>query len=156
VVRRCYTIRYPPPYFKKKSPGDAGPLNKIHNNQIKCMNIRLKKLTLTNFKGIRSFSVIFNDITNIFGANTSGKTTLKDAFLWLFFGKDSSDRKDFEIKTLDEHNNPYHNLDHEVEAVIDLDGEEIIIRRSMREKWTKKRGSSTPATKRLSFGMMCR
>jgi exonuclease SbcC len=107
------------------------------------MNIRLKKLTLTNFKGIRSFSVIFNDITNIFGANTSGKTTLKDAFLWLFFGKDSSDRKDFEIKTLDEHNNPYHNLDHEVEAVIDLDGEEIIIRRSMREKWTKKRGSST-------------
>jgi exonuclease SbcC len=41
-----------------------------------------------------------------------------DAFLWLFFGKDSTDRKDFEIKTLDENNKPYHRLDHEVSAVI--------------------------------------
>lgn len=104
------------------------------------MKIRLKKLTLTNFKGIRSFTVVFNDTTNISGENATGKTTLKDAFLWIFFGKDSSDRKDFEIKTLDENNNPFHNLDHVVEAVIDLDGEEIAIRREFREKWVKKRG----------------
>jgi hypothetical protein len=29
---------------------------------------------------------------------------LCDAFTWMLFGKDSSDRKDFEIKTLDQYN----------------------------------------------------
>ena len=104
------------------------------------MKIELKKLTLTNFKGIRSFSTDFEQVTNIAGDNATGKTTLKDAFLWLFFGKDSSDRKDFEIKTLDENNQPFHKLDHEVEALILVDGQEMNIRRSMREKWVKKRG----------------
>lgn len=108
------------------------------------MNIFLKNLTLTNFKGIRSFKVEFNRVTNILGTNATGKTSLKDAFLWLFFGKDSTDRKDFEVKTLDENNQPYHRLDHEVEAVIDVDGVEHVIRRSLREKWTKKRGEQEP------------
>lgn len=117
----------------------AAPISK-DLKKIRFMKIELKKLTLTNFKGIRSFSTGFNQVTNICGDNATGKTTLKDAFLWLFFGKDSSDRKDFEIKTLDENNQPFHKLDHEVEAIINLDGEELNIRRSMREKWVKKRG----------------
>jgi len=104
------------------------------------MNIFLKKLSLTNFKGVRQFSVEFENETHIMGENGTGKTSLKDAFLWLFFGKDSTDRKDFEIKTLDDENNPFHNLDHEVEAIVMVDNEEIIIRRSFREKWQKKRG----------------
>jgi exonuclease SbcC len=106
------------------------------------MRIQLKKLTLQNFKGIRSLSISFFDTTNVFGQNATGKTTIFDAFLWLLFGKDSTDRKDFEIKTLDENNEPYHRLDHEVAAVIDVDGEETMIKRTLREKWTKKRGSS--------------
>src|SRR5690606_25619917 len=105
------------------------------------MNILLKKLTLTNFKGIRSFKVDFNEeTTNILGRNEAGKTTLMDSFLWLFFGKDSTDRKDFEIKTLDENNRPYHKLDHEVSLVFDVDGQIIVPRRTLREKWVTKRG----------------
>lgn len=107
------------------------------------MKILLKKLTLVNFKGIRSFTVSFNHITNIYGDNAVGKTSLFDAFLWLLFGKDSTDRKDFEIKTLDENNQAYHRLDHEVEGVLVVDGHEITLRRGYREKWTKKRGSSS-------------
>ncbi|MFT3704668.1 MAG: AAA family ATPase [Agriterribacter sp.] len=107
------------------------------------MKIEIKKITLTNFKGIRHLVILFEHITNIFGDNATGKTTVFDAFLWLLFGKDSTDRKDFEIKTLDEHNQPYHRLDHEVSAVMLLDGDEINIKRSLREKWVKKRGSST-------------
>jgi exonuclease SbcC len=107
------------------------------------MKIELKRLSLTNFKGIRSFVANFNsDVTNIMGDNATGKTTLMDAFLWLFFGKDSTDRKDFEIKTLDENNRPYHRLDHEVMAVVLVDHEEITIRRTFKEKWVKKRGSN--------------
>lgn len=104
--------------------------------------IKLKKLTLTNFKGIRSLTIRFNEETNVYGDNGTGKTSIFDAFLWLLFGKDSTDRKDFEIKTLDGNNQPYHRLDHEVEAVVLIDGDEITIKRSLREKWTKKRGSS--------------
>lgn len=107
------------------------------------MNIRLQKLKLTNFKGIRSFEVEFDQVTNIHGQNASGKTTIMDAFLWLFFGKDSSDRKDFEIKTLDENNKAYEKLDHEVEAVISINGMATTIRRTLREKWVTKRGSTT-------------
>jgi exonuclease SbcC len=106
------------------------------------MKIELKKLSLTNFKGIRSFEILFDHITDILGDNATGKTTLMDAFLWLFFGKDSTDRKDFEIKTLDENNRPYHRLDHEVTAIILVDGEQINIRRTFKEKWVKKRGSN--------------
>jgi exonuclease SbcC len=115
----------------------------FRKTKIKVMKIELKRLVLTNFKGIRSFIAIINpDVTNIMGDNATGKTTLMDAFLWLFFGKDSTDRKDFEIKTLDENNQPYHRLDHEVTAVILVDHEEITIRRTFREKWVKKRGSN--------------
>lgn len=106
------------------------------------MKITLKKLTLINFKGIRHLVILFDQVTNIFGDNATGKTTLFDAFLWLLFGKDSTDRKDFEIKTLDENNQPYHRLDHEVEGVLEMDGTEVTIRRGFKEKWVKKRGSS--------------
>lgn len=106
------------------------------------MNIDLKKLTLTNFKGIRSLTVAFNQVTNIYGHNATGKTTVFDAFLWLLFGKDSTDRKDFQIKTVDANNEPYHRLDHEVEAVLYVDANEITLKRSLREKWTKKRGTT--------------
>ncbi len=106
------------------------------------MNIRIKKLSLTNFKGAKNLEIDFDSVTNVFGDNGTGKTTIKDAFRWLFFGKDSSDRKDFEIKPLDENNIPLRKVDCEVYAVMDIDGEAITTKRVFHEKWTKKRGSS--------------
>jgi DNA repair exonuclease SbcCD ATPase subunit len=106
--------------------------------------IFLKQLTLLNFKGVRSFTVDFTEkITTIAGENGVGKTTLLDAFTWLLFGKDSTDRSAFEIKTLDENNDPLHKLDHEVTAILQVGGEQIELRRVYREKWVKKRGSAT-------------
>ncbi len=106
--------------------------------------MRLKSLTLRNFKGIRNFTLEAdgNDV-NIYGDNATGKTTLFDAFLWLLFDKDSQNRKDFEIKTLQADGQPVHGLDHEVEAVLELDGRTFSLRKVFREKWTKKRGSAT-------------
>ncbi len=105
------------------------------------MKIEIKNLTLNYFKGIRQLSIDFDHETNIYGDNATGKTTVFDAFLWLLFGKDSTDRKDFEIKTLDEKNQPFHGLDHEVCATLIIDGDHIVIKRSLREKWVKKRGA---------------
>ena len=108
---------------------------------IKMKKITLKQLVLTNFKGIKSLSIDFDPITTVIsGENGTGKTTVYDAFNFLLFGKDSSDRKDFNIKTLDKYNNPIHKLNHEVIGVFDVDGVEQTFKRCYKEKWVKQRG----------------
>jgi len=59
----------------------------------------------------------------------------------LFFGKDSTGRKDFEIKTLDSNNKVIPNLDHEVQAEIIVDGQMIVPKKVYKEKWVKKKGA---------------
>lgn len=106
------------------------------------MNILIKTISIINFKGVKNFKIDFAEVTNIFGANATGKTTIFDAFLWLLFGKDSNDRKDFNIKPLDQNGQKTDKLENEVSAIIVVDGEEISIRHIHREKWTKKRGEA--------------
>ena len=105
------------------------------------MQIKIYNLKLKNFKGIKELEIVFNgQDTNIYGKNATGKTTIFDAFKWLFFDKDSNDRKDFNIKTLDENNNPIHFLEHEVEATLIIDGQDITFKKMCKEKWVKRRG----------------
>lgn len=107
------------------------------------MEIKLYSLKLKNFKGIKEFQIDFNcKNTNIYGANATGKTTIFDAFKWLFFDKDSNDRKDFNIKTLDANNKPINFLEHEVEAILVVDGVNMTFKKILKEKWVKKRGQS--------------
>lgn len=105
--------------------------------------IQIKEINLTNFKGLRNEKISFEKNTDIFGANGTGKTTIMDAFLWMLFGKDSTDRKDFEIKTLDKFNVAIPKIEHEVSAVIMVDDTKIEISRILKENWVKKRGSET-------------
>lgn len=111
------------------------------------MNLRLKKLGIKNFKGVSSF--VFEPHgknATIYGDNATGKTTLADAFYWLLFDKDSLGKKDFEIKTLDAGGSPAHGLDHEVEAVLQLDEKRsVLLKKVYTEKWTKKRGEPKAA-----------
>lgn len=108
------------------------------------MNLKIDRLTLCNFKGATATTMNFgcSDAT-VYGANATGKSTLLDGFLWLLFGKDSSDNKDFNIKTIDPNTGEsIHRADHYVEADLCIDGVETTIRRSYREKWVTKRGES--------------
>ena len=100
--------------------------------------ITLKKLKIENFKKIKSLEIDFNEKTSIHADNGVGKTTIFDSFTWLLFGKDSLGSAQFDIKTLDENNNPVHKKEHSVEAVILCDSDEHTIKRVYREKWTKK------------------
>lgn len=110
--------------------------------------ITLKGLTLINFKGQKTLNISFNETeTQIFGQNRAGKTTIFDAFLWLLFGKDSQDRKDFAVKPLNEKGSTTDKVETEVIGVFDFDGNETILRRVLVEKWSKKRG-----TNELEFG----
>ena len=105
--------------------------------------IQIKQISLTNFKGLRNQVINFEKNTDIYGANGTGKTTIMDAFLWMLFGKDSTDRKDFEIKTLDKFNVAIPKIEHEVSAVILVNDIEIQVSRILKENWVKKRGSET-------------
>lgn len=107
--------------------------------------MKLIRLSLENFKGIKSFTLEpkGHNIA-VYGDNETGKTTLFDAFLWLLFGKDSDNRTDFDIKTLDKNGEALHGLDHTVEAVLKLaDGKTLTLKKTYKEKWTKQRGSAT-------------
>ncbi|MBL5768010.1 hypothetical protein [Heyndrickxia sporothermodurans] len=105
--------------------------------------IKLLELNLKNFKGIKNFSLQANgEDVSTFGDNGTGKTTLQDGFLWVLFDKDSQNKKDFAIKTLDSKGNELHGLDHEVEAKLLIDGRPLTLKKVYTEKWTKKRGSA--------------
>lgn len=107
------------------------------------MNIKINKLLLQNFKGIKSLEISADGANlKIYGDNATGKTTVFDAFTWLLFGKDSLGRTDFGIKTQDENGNVIHNLEHTVECELSIDEAILTLKKVYAEKWTKKRGSA--------------
>jgi len=106
------------------------------------MKIMLNKLELQNFMGIRHFILELNGQSVIIrGANGTGKTTLFSAFLYLLFGKNAEGKVDFSLKTLKD-GQEIPNLDHAVEGIFAIDGQEITLKKVLKEKYTKKRGSS--------------
>lgn len=105
------------------------------------MEIRLLELRLENFKGLKSFVLTPNGKdANVSGDNATGKTTLKDAWSWLLFDKDSANRSDFSIKTLDRTGLPIHFMEHSVEGILQVNGNFLTLKKMLKEKWVKKRG----------------
>jgi DNA repair exonuclease SbcCD ATPase subunit len=106
------------------------------------VNIFLKKLELKNFKGVKELQIDFGSVTRISGDNGTGKTTIMDSFMWLLFGKDSKDRKDYKIKTINEDGEEIHGLEHSVFGELDVDGTLIKLQRTYKERWTKQKGQA--------------
>ena len=108
--------------------------------------IKIKRLELENFKCHKSLKLDFEGgNASIYGDNASGKTSIYDALTWLLFGKDSqgNGEKNIEIKPLDANGEVKDHLAvTAVEAVLDVNGEEVTLRRTYKEVWTTKRGSS--------------
>ena len=108
--------------------------------------MKLTKLELLNFKGLKSFTINLNGDAVIRGDNATGKTTVFDSVCWLLFGKDSLDRADFEIKTLDG-GEPIHKVNHEVTGTFTLDeGGTVELKRVYREKYSSPRGGEVTMT----------
>ena len=108
--------------------------------------MKLTKLEILNFKGLKSFELNLNGDVVIRGDNATGKTTVFDSVCWLLFGKDSLDRADFEIKTL-EAGEPVHKVNHEVTGTFTLDeGGTVELKRVYREKYSSPRGGEVTLT----------
>lgn len=103
------------------------------------MNILLKSLDLVHFKCFNVLHLDFHEgVNNIYGENAAGKTSVYDALTWLLFNKDSAGNARPDIKP---HHAPAGTMP-EVTAVLTVDGEPIKLRKVLREKWEKPRGSS--------------
>ncbi len=100
--------------------------------------IKLNSLKIRCFKGIDYFELVLDgDNVVIAAENGIGKTTIYDGFLWLLFGKDSTGRKDFEVRPLDRHNHPIKGVVLSVEGELDIDGINHVFRKEHHEKVVK-------------------
>ena len=108
--------------------------------------MKINRLRLENFKCHRLLELDFRGRSaSIYGDNATGKTSIYDALTWLLFGKDSkgNGEKSIDLKPLGPDGQV---ADHQaitaVEAELDVDGQIITLRRTLREVWSAKRGSS--------------
>lgn len=100
--------------------------------------LKLDNLKIENFKGIDHYELPLDGENAVITAeNGIGKTTVYDALLWLFFGKDSTGRKDFQLRPLDRYNRPIKGVVLAVEAQIDIDGTIHTFRKENHEKVVK-------------------
>ncbi|MCB2308866.1 AAA family ATPase [Clostridium estertheticum] len=106
------------------------------------MNIMIEDLKIIQFKGITDQLIKFGKITNIYGENGTGKTTISDAFYFLLFDKDSKDVSKFDAQPVDSSNNPIHNLETVIEATLNIDSKQVVLKRIYKEKYTKIKGTS--------------
>ncbi|MFA6796940.1 MAG: hypothetical protein WCR63_05185 [Bacilli bacterium] len=101
----------------------------------------LKELRLINFKGVKDKFIPFSNKTIVSGGNATGKSTIFDAFVWVNFGKDHLDRKDFEITPIED-GVKLGRIDSEVSETLLIDGLETVLRRILHPKWVRRRGTS--------------
>lgn len=105
------------------------------------MNIKFEKLKIENFKGINAISLDFaSDVTNILGANHTGKTTTADAIMWVLFGKNSDGQAVFGIDPRDYNNNVINHLENIVTLTIAADNRELVLKKVRKEIWSKPKG----------------
>lgn len=110
------------------------------------MKITFRKLVIKNFKGIEELEVNYDaSVTNILGANHTGKTTTADAIMWVLFGKNSEGQTKFGISPKDKENNIIPNLENVVELTMAVD-EHVYALRKVRKGVTNKKDERTGNT----------
>lgn len=107
------------------------------------MNIKLKSLTLENYKkfiGQETFR--FYDRTMISGKNKEGKSTLENAYMEILTGKEVDGTHPDGIRPHGEDGKDLNRADVIREVVLDIDGKETTIRKIAKQKWRKPHGQT--------------
>lgn len=98
--------------------------------------LSLKKMILENFMCYARKEIDFSSITKISAMNGVGKSTIANAYMWLFFNCDyelrdnQTVRREVNGKTIDD-------VDVSVTAVIDMDGKDITAKKVQKRTYSK-------------------
>lgn len=104
-------------------------------------DVTIKHVALSNFCNISSFDADFERKTLIKGFNKEGKSTIKNAILWVLTDKlsDGSAAGD-NIRPHDEQGNRVDGVDIIASITVSIDGADYILTKTQKQKWVKKRG----------------
>lgn len=103
----------------------------------------LKSLKIENFKGCKKREIQFGSVTDIYGDNGTGKTTIDDAFTWLLFDRDSSGSTKFGVRPRNEDKSLVNHVEIMVEGEFEVDGSQLSLKKVQKQNWVKKRGTGT-------------
>lgn len=97
--------------------------------------IRIKKLRLLNFCGIRDAEYEFSDkLTIVSGGNGKGKSTIANSIMYVLFGTDMAGNS-LDIKTFNEYHEIIKEIPHEAELTLHVDGEQVVLKRTLTDTW---------------------
>lgn len=103
-------------------------------------NFELKSISLENFRG-QSRKIDLSKVTEIRGKNDCGKSTVMNAFLWLFTGADSEDRINYQLFDNRVEQTPENSKLVNVDAKVVIDGIEYVFKKTAKVGWTRKKES---------------
>ena len=102
------------------------------------MRIKLLAMKVENFKGIKMFDMVLNgERGSVEGQNGSGKTSLVDGFLWLFFDKNLEGKTTFGAYPVDKNNKPIKGLVVMVKALMMIGDEVHEFKKELKETVVK-------------------
>lgn len=104
----------------------------------------IKTLTLENFKNQQKLSIAFGKgVTNIFGANGAGKTTVLDALSFLLWGKDHNGKSDTNMRPYGADGEAIHDINTVVrgEFLDEASNYAFTLEVNYQEKWSKISGT---------------
>lgn len=108
------------------------------------MGTVFKHIRIENFCGLNVFETDFFNKTLVSGFNKEGKSTIRNAILWVLTDKlsDNSSAGD-NIRPHDTDGNRIDNVEIRVDLTIEVDGSEYTLTKIQKQKWVKKRGTDT-------------
>ena len=108
--------------------------------------IKLVSVRFENFKKLNRTVEFGEKRTQIFAMNRTGKSSMADGIFWVLFGKSStgkSEGKEFRPRPYDSLGIDVDHVDVVAELVLLVDGVEVVLRKTQRQNWVRKRGTTT-------------
>lgn len=105
------------------------------------MKLQIKHLSLQNFAGLPSLEADFGDVTEVTGRNGCGKSTVRNAILWVLTDKMADGRPADDIRPRGSDGKASNYNDVVATLTVDISGRgEVALSKTQRAKMAKKRG----------------
>ena len=103
--------------------------------------MKIKSIHIENFRNISYFSAEFSDTTIISGRNKVGKSTIRDAILWVLYDRLSDGSAANNIRPKDESGKDIDFIEIKVSIILEHGNFAYEISKIQKQKWVKHRGS---------------